>query len=347
MTAHVRRWSVAPAIVVLAVGLAACGGDNGGSGGEDLTYEDSPLNTIFAGLSSWGDMSEEEMQAQNEEQNRKVEELVAQCMAEQGFDYKPNTDTGSYYYSGDMYEGLEPIEYARQYGYGMTTWEDTPSAQEMNEQEPTEWVDPNADVYESMSDSERAAWDEALWGAPQEWDEDADMEEYEWNWEDSGCYGVAQHQVYEVDSPDGDLMSLYEDPQFAELFEAMGELYTTMQSDPRMAELNKAWANCMADAGFPDFASPEEAQNSINDALNALYEEIDESAWEDPDFTGPDMTEVKKVEIETATADFTCRAEVDYDNEQLRIQFDIEQKFIDENRAAVDALLQAAETARG
>lgn len=352
MPLPVRRLSALvalPAALVLAGALTACSSDGGGGGGgdDDLSYEDSPLNKVFSDISSWSDMSEEEMQALNEEQNRKVEELVAACMAEQGFDYEPNVQSAGVSYSSEQYEGMEPLEYAQQYGYGMTTWEDTPTGQEMSQQEPDEYVDPNADVYETMSETERAAWDAALWGAPQEYDEEADAESYEYDWESAGCYGSAQHQIYEVDSPDAALIALQQDPQYAELFDGMNDLYTNLASDPKMSDLNSKWSSCMADAGYPGFSTVDDAMNSINEAQNALYEDVDEDAWADPSYTGPDLTELKTQEIATATADFTCRAEIDYEDESLRIQFELEQEFLDQNRDAIDSYVAAAQAARG
>lgn len=343
------RWAVLPAALALGFAVTGCSNDGGGGGGgNDLTYEDSPLYSMYDELYGFSEMSQEEAQAESDEQNRKVEELVASCMAEQGFDYIPNTTNSGTVYVGEENSEIDPLEYARQYGYGMTTWEDTPDGQAMAEQDAqTEYVDPNQDTYEAMSESERAAWDAALWGAPQEYDEDADIEEYEYNWEDGGCYGVAQHEVYEVDNPGAAVDQLREDPQYTDLFTAMDNLYQTMQSDPKLTELNSQWSSCMADAGYPDFTTAEDAMMSVNDELNALYEAVPEEAYNDPNFTGPDMTEIKKLEIETATADYTCRDKVDYDDEMLRIQFDLEQQLMDDYSAEIESLLAAVEASRG
>ncbi|OJX97858.1 MAG: hypothetical protein BGO96_13130 [Micrococcales bacterium 73-15] len=333
-----RRSAATGAVLVLVAALAACSnGDGGGSGG-DLTYEDSPINSYFEAFNVMGDMSQEEQQAFYDERDRKTEDLVAQCMADQGFEYNPQSSRTTYVGSSNE-DGPQwgTLEFAQQYGYGAFSW---PGQEEMELQEPEEWVDPNQDIIDSMSESELTAWQEALWGAPQEWDEDADMEEYEWNWEDSGCYGWAQHEL-EADDPWTAMNSLYEDPRFAELFAQMGELYTKAESDPRMADLTGKWSSCMADAGYT-FANPNEAQQSIYDLQNGLWEGHED----DPEYMGPsdeELAPIKEQELETAVADFTCQDELNYQQEQLSIQFKIEQEFVDANKDALEELSAAAQ----
>lgn len=84
-----------------------------------------------------------------------VEELVAACMAEAGFTYEPRTPPAGD--DGDTSE-LAPDEFASEFGFGFTTLEgDGASADETPD-------DPNQAKVTEMSEAERAAWDEALWG---------------------------------------------------------------------------------------------------------------------------------------------------------------------------------------
>lgn len=330
------------AVSALTLVLASCSGDKPGTGGgDDLSWEDSPISKAMG--YDGGDFSQqdqEEAQAEMDEQNRKMEELVASCMAEEGFDYVPNTNNGGSISYEPAGEETDPLENARQNGYGITTgW--GPVTDPGVEEEV--YVDPNAETYEAMSESERTAWDKALYGTPPEFTEETDMEEFEYNWEDSGCYGVAQHEVYEVENGQEGLMAVYDDPQWAELMEEMSALYTDAQNDPRMKELNTKWSSCMSEAGF-DFANTEEAFNSINDRLNKFWEEN----ADDPEYTGPteeDLAPIKEEEIKVAVADYTCQDEIDLQNESMRIQFEIEQEFVDEHKAELEAFAAALEAA--
>jgi len=323
------------AAAALALGLTACGsGEGGGSGdGGELTYEDSPLAEFFS-TGEEAEFDQEAEEARYAEESARLEQLVAECMAEQGFEYTPVDSSGSISFGPQMDEDYDPVENARQNGYGFFTYEDQ-AAQEPQE----EFVDPNQDYVESMSESEQTAYYEALNGPMVEYDEDAEMET-EWNWEEAGCYGSAQHQVYDVESEQAAEMDVYSDPRWEELMTAMSATYEQAQSDPRMVEINESWATCMADAGHPDFATPQESMDSIMELQNSFWEDHQD----DPDYTGPtedELATAKEQEIELATADYTCQDETDFAAEQLRVQFEIEQEFVDENRAELEAFSEA------
>lgn len=334
MPATRNRWMLATAALVLPLLLASCGSnDRAGDGdattastatgsassGEDLTWEDSPLQKEFEGLSALTAMSEEEQQQQMADQTRRVEDLVAECMAEQGFDYQPNTGMVDEIMTA-LEGSADGLEYAQQYGYGINTQNEEASSETAS--------DPNAEAYEAMSEAERAAWDEALYGEMLEVS-DEEVSATEFDWESAGCYGVAQQQVYEVESDDGAILTIAQQPQFAELMMAMGSLYMGGSSDPALVELNQEWSDCMADAGYSDLAAPEDALASIASS------------------TETDEAKLRELEIATATADYTCQESVDYDNRSLQVQFAAEEKFIEDYREDIDAFVAAIEEARG
>lgn len=344
----VRRLAAALGAAGLAAALASCSSLPGGDS-DDLTWEDSPLNEYWEQIYGTAEIDQEEQEAEWEAQDRQREELVAQCMAEQGFDYTPNVQSGGVYYYDDSAEGLDPIEYAQQYGYGIYTWEDMYPQDESE----GEWVDANADVYESMSDSEREAWDRALYGEDafvdmSDWTEEEMLEyeqNYEWDWETAGCYGYAENEIWGYDE-EGETNDPYSDPRFAELIEAMNSLYEDAASDPRVSELSSEWATCMANAGFPGFSSPEEPWEAISNLSNEFYEGLGELTDEDwaaglGDPSDELMAEWKEQEIATAVADYTCQDEIDYQNTQLEVQFELEREFIDTYRADLDAFAAA------
>src|SRR5690606_41250622 len=68
-------------------------------------------------------------------------------------------------------------------------------------QEPVEeWADPNGGYVMAMPPAEPEAYFEALHGPMEEFEDDgewvADVD-VEYSWEDAGCYGLAQHEVYD------------------------------------------------------------------------------------------------------------------------------------------------------
>ena len=321
--------------MISVLALSGCAAAGSGGGGE-LSYEDSPLGTYTTAL--YGDIDREKFEAQQAE----VEELVAACMKEEGFEYLPNTQNGGgVVMSSDDMEDRETEEWVASNGYGMIQ-----SAEQMAEQQAQseELVDPNAEYTASLSESEQAAFYETLYGPGPSEEEMEAMEagdgSYEYNWETAGCQGAAQNEVQ------GGAQDAYNDPKFAGLFEKMNELYTKAMEQPAVKELDAKWADCMADAGYSEFTSKSEAMMSISDAQNEFYEnqEFDETGTP----IAPDeaaMEELRQKEIDLALADFRCSEKLDYMQKSLEAQFALETQFVEDNKSELDALL--AEYATG
>jgi hypothetical protein len=108
----------------------------------------------------------------------------------------------------------------------------------------------------------------------------------------------------------------------------------------------------MDDAGEPGFTAQLDAQQSISDEQSALFDaaygdgttEVD---VESPDFVdpseSPEMKELGEREIELALVDLECKEKTSYMKQALEIQFAIEEKFIAENKADLEAFKAAAE----
>ncbi|OAN43079.1 hypothetical protein [Microbacterium sp. H83] len=333
--------STGPLAVCTAAALALVLAGCSGSGDADLDYEDSPL-TKYLSSAYGGDLSQEEQQKQFEEQQRQQEELMAECMADEGFEYTPNLQSGGIVFSDDEVP-WEPDEkeWVEKYGYGIVN---NPYNDMTEEQSSEEYVDPNAEYVQSLSESEQTAFYETAYGVPPEEDELAEDGSYEYSWEDAGCQGWAQHELQGEDPWQAD--------EFAELRTKMDELWTSLQDAPEYAELNAAWAACMDEGGEPGFATQMEAQQSISDEQSALFDaaygdgttEVDPEAaeFEDPS-TSPEMKALGEREIELAIVDLGCRAETSYTKKSLEIQFALEEKFIAENKADLEAFKAAAE----
>lgn len=333
------------AVALAALALTGCTGGDGTPSADD--WKNSPLNKYLA--STWGgDLSEEEQQRRSNEQQMQVEELVAKCMTEQGFEYQPvdYSSMTSYGFNGDEWKP-DSREWVSQWGYGAIDW---PGKEEMEAQPPSEeeWVDPNQDYVASLSESEQAAYQEALYGPQPTEDQLNEDGSYEYDWENAGCQGTAQHEVYGS-------QSLWENEEFADLTEAMQKMYQDVENDPRNVELDEAWASCMADAGFTGFSKQWDAQQSIYDEQNKFWEngpqwdesksdEENQQVFEDyQKQIDKEMEPLKEKEIELALADLDCREKTDYRGAKMKIQFEIEQRFVDDHKTELEAFKAAAE----
>lgn len=340
------RSSVPFAALAASATIIALAGCAGASSGSELTPEDSPLSEYLS--AAWGgDLSPEEQQKKFAEQQAKVEALVAQCMADEGFEYAPAGDVSLDISTGDEWEP-DKREWVEKYGYGYVT---SPGAEEPVEEPAEESVDPNAEYVSSLSASEQTAFYETLYGVSPS-DEELEDGTYEYRWEDAGCQGRAQHEVSGDDPAQNE--------EFTALWEKLQKLSTEAQEGPELADLNAEWATCMADHGEPGFATQSEAGQSIIDAQEKIYEQASgddgsgdggESAdgasadIEDPNESS-EMKALGEREIELALVDLECREKTSFTSRSLEIQFAVEEKFIAENKAELDAFKAAAEQSK-
>jgi hypothetical protein len=331
---RIRR-ALAPlsAMAAIALLLSGCSGSDGdATGASDGAEQESPLaeylNAVYG-----GDLSPEEQEREFAEQQREQEELVAQCMKEEGFEYTPDTSSSSYSASDGTEWEPDEREWVAQYGYGAVK---SPFSEEPPPPE-EEYVDPNGDYVASLSESEQTAFYEALHGPMPDEDEMSEGGEFEYDWSAAGCYGAAQHEVAGEDPSQSEA--------FKPLFDAINKLYEDTASWPGMAELDQEWATCMDTAGQGGHASPTDAQTSIFDDLNKIYESVEMS--EDGSAPGgPDQAAIDALaerEVELALVDLECREETDYRDRFAEITRTVEQQFIDDHKAELDAMVAAAE----
>jgi hypothetical protein len=293
--------------------------------------EEPPLSQFFEAAHG-GALSPEEQEKKAAEDERQREELIAQCMTEEGFEYTPNIRDASSVTAAEGEEwDPESRKWVAQYGYGIINYpgrDDADSGEQV--------VDANADYVASLSESERTAFDEALYGpVPAEEETPAEDEAAEWDWTAAGCLGWAEHELEQS----GQLPAM---PEAHEpLMQAVNEFYENLSSSPELTEIDAEWASCMTGAGQPGFSAQSDAQTSINDESIALYDKAGE--------TGPDkaaLAEVGEKEIELALVDLECREETDYRNSVQEVQNKQEQQFIDDHKAQLEAFKADLEQAR-
>ncbi|TYP81910.1 hypothetical protein [Blastococcus xanthinilyticus] len=320
------------AAAVLAVLLSGCSGsEEDATGASGDAEQESPL-TEYLSAAYGADLSPEEQERQFAQQQRETEELVAQCMQDEGFEYRPDTSATVSFSGEDIEWEPDEREWVAQYGYGAVT---SPMAEETPAEH--EYVDPNADYVATLSESEQTAFYEALHGPMPDEEETSGDASFEYDWTTAGCYGAAQHEVAGEDPAQSE--------EFKPLFDALNELYVDMASWPGMAELDAEWTACMDAAGHGGHANPMEATDSIHQELNAMYENVGMSdeglASGEPDQAAIDALGEREVEL--ALADLDCREETDYRERHAEITRQIEQQFIDDHKTELDAMVAAVQ----
>lgn len=346
---------------VLALSLAACtaeptADDSDGGGGGNAAEYTSPLTPYYDALYSSGADSEQQQKKQLE-LNAKTEELVAACMKDQGFEYTPaQPDSQS---ERDLLNGVEsdddaedielawkPDERAwvEKYGYGIVDW---PGRVEIEQQAAaaadSNTADAGDEYYDSLSESQRAAYDEALHGPAVDKEAVLADENYEYKWEEAGCYGKAGHEL------EGEMGETFDPTEYQDLMDRMTALSDEIATDPEIAALDAEWATCMADAGESGFTVQADAKLSIGVAFDGLYNvadggELTEMPDLSPD-TNPEAAEIQKRELALALVDLGCREETSYQDTWEKVTNDREQDFLDANRAELDAMKLALEQA--
>jgi len=353
-----RSFYLSVSLVLVGTMLAACtttpaepgitGSD--GSASSNATAEPassvSPLDE-FMGGSAWN--NQEDFQRAVNEFNVRREELIAQCMNEAGFEYRPDVNSGSWSISTPLLDDVNSNdrEWITQYGFGIISGQASFSGGSIWD---TRDDDPNAEIVESLSESERAAYQIALRGP-----EDAFPTEQGFDWNEfmstsQGCWGRAVVQAQSENA-----LFLRQADEFTPLFEALEEVYVALREDPDFVAAESDWSNCMADAGHPGFGSPISASNSMWEPLFDLQFEMELSMPQVRDAVntgsiplpeGFDAAQMRNNEIELALADLDCRASTNYSARVDAVQHALEAQFVTDHRAALEAY-RDAEAQRG
>ena len=290
---HSLRNTSLPAAAMVVVLAAACGGEDGSAaadavsgattgdavpdrspapsaspsaagGADEDSREDSDdpdeperLGDYLPGFGFGSDP--EQQQAFYERRERRVQELIAQCMAGEGFEYIPVVRPVPTFAFG----AVDEVEYARERGFGITThFGEESEAFQSGE----EWTDPNRAIIDALSDSERQAYHDTLYAPPEPAGTETDPETgsvtevYEGY--DEGCQGRAYREVY----VDDELTELYEQLDLESMWERA-------QADPRMTDLSDEWSRCMGDRGY-DYDDPDDLWESMYQDFEARLEEI-------------------------------------------------------------------------
>ena len=335
--------------------LSGCGGTddadlglNGNAG--DLHWDDSRFDSANFRLASESFMSliglgigtaDDEAQRRMLELQTQHEELVAQCMREAGFEYIPHLPASSTENPGN----INSREFRAAYGFGYfprpltaDEWEAVAQAQQQ---------DPNLAIIENMTESEALAYQLALQGPP-------DLRADDGTPLIGGCQGWANEQLTgQWADNDGDNFSqsaadLWNSDEFAPLRSAFNLRFVNLEDYPLVAELQADWADCMADAGWPDLMQRSQALEFSQARAEAFTFEWTENwqtgemkpGWETA------LPEALQADIDLALTDFDCAEAVNFSRRHNAVIFAIDQQFLDDHASEFAALKSAAEQSR-
>ena len=310
-----RRLLIAGA-ALLALAASACGG---GGDGDPAAAEPASLEEALG-------MDEKAMQ----ERERKVQDAVAECMRDQGFEYIP-LDPSQLRMEVRGPGSFDTSRFRRTRGYGISTGLlDRPTEQDQDD-------NPNEAIKERLSEADRAAWDRALWGEFANPDvpgggviirggpggDDGGVDDNA----NGGCFQEAQAAVPGGPNPDT-------------LGPKLMELADRVRSDPRMVRANADWARCMADAGY-SYESPDEIMEYLGRKMAELQ------GIDPPDDGGPGiridgpasvadldsekLNALQQEELAIAKADDRCSIETKRRAIAKEVRREAEQRFLEEN----------------
>jgi len=362
------------AIIVAAMLLAACG-EGGGTSSEETSDSDTSTSEgtatggddSLADFFGYGSEDPQEAQAQYMDEEARRQELIRACMAGEGFDYTPVMPPED---SFQVWDPDDEEELAKTQGFGITTWYGNEEVFDSG----VEWVDPNQEMVEAMSETEQQAYFEALYGTEEEQMEGTTTEIDPETGEEitysegfgAGCEGEASTEIWGDQSQTADL--------WEELSPEMDAMYERLQADPRILELDEQWAACMADAGheyesrtqmyevvFDDFSQRFEAivgpnggytdpfegwsqeeidaffEEKTEDEIEAFFEESQQQNQADIDQEA--LSALQQEERDVAVADRQCGAA--YDEQYQEIAAEFEAEFIEANRGILEQIREA------
>ncbi|HEY0187643.1 MAG TPA: hypothetical protein VGC67_09165 [Cellulomonas sp.] len=141
----------------------------------------------------------------------------------------------------------------------------------------------------------------------------------------------------------------------------MAARWERVAASAEIVALNGEWSGCMAEAGFADLTTVDDAQQELYTGWSTVQ------GWSDPEYTAlaeswdwgarpdgppapePDAAAVADFtakEIAQAVADLGCQDQIDYSSRALAIDHADQQEFVDQHRDELEAWVEAAAEAR-
>ena len=265
----------------------------------------------------------------------KVQEAIRVCMKTQGFDYVPiDTSQGNFKVSiGGIGEGSDDPKFRRTKGYGITTM-----LGQRRRPAGSGPKDPNATIRNGLSDADKEAYDEALYGAnrPQRVEgpngggmimrreAGGTSSSTDAGPTDEGCFGTSQKSV-----PGGP----------ATLGDSLQELDDRIQNDPRMIQAQRDWVSCIAEAGYDQFQEPDDIPEYLMSELQKISGGPSSSdadggtsfAIGGDDIDPTKLAALQREELALAKLDDGCKKKTGAEKVAKQVQKDAQQRFLDDH----------------
>ncbi len=285
-----KRWLTG--VFAFSLVATACGTDgetteaaseDGPQSFEDIEYT-SPIMD-FLGVDT--DFQSDDAEAEFAAQATEAEEVIAQCMREEGFEYTPVDQTQFTSFGFDN-EDLPwgSRAWTEKYGFGITTQRFSQSEvgpdligydDSAFEEESGEFVDPNQDYLDSLSPNEQDAYYEALYGDEPDLGPDATEEEwneaYE-NYQPTGCQAKAW------EGEDGVFGNSPEAKFYEEFGDELDDLYERLEADPRVAEHLTKVSDCLAEDGLEYSGDMEDLYQEYESKLSGIGPDYSQDPFE-------------------------------------------------------------------
>ncbi|GEM_PF-760606 len=303
----------------------------------------TPFSPYLAAVDAVAGVSEDAAQASAARQ-QKVQQLVATCMKDAGFEYVPaatdEAEPTSYPWTEDVV-GLPQLPDDRaeveRVGYGVDDV-DAAEAARLDSQE----LDPNDAYAETLGAAGQAEYYATLTGSDGPDDPQPDPT--------GGCYGRSDAAVPASDDEGRGALA----EQYGQLFAGMGSLRMRgLQADTRVADLNARWYGCVLDAGY-DLSPPEGVDVDTFSPVDTYFLAVRTPPGGVAGYPG-ELETADDIPVEErylvgsaeeraiAVVDFDCRVATDYEQTLVTALVDLEAQFVAAHRQELDELLAAVE----
>lgn len=235
-----------------------------------------------------------------------VEDAIAACMADEGFEYVPHVREPAF----EGFPDAEDEKFVRTYGYAKTVSAFSGPDQPSN---------PNDEIRNALSDRARAEYDLSLEGDGQE----------------PGCYRES------ADKASDDLSISAGDPDLTEFASLEADLRTLgerIQADKRLEQPQQAWSDCMAQAGHPGLEELWDPRELVSERIRQVPGYAEWLAEQDYsyvrgtfDIDPATYEDLLDYEITVATADYECLDE-HYADVFNAVRRDLEAEFVENHR---------------
>lgn len=274
-----------------------------------------------------------------------IQEAIAACMKEQGFEYHLESDPVD-----DL--SLNPADQlalAERRGYGIVGDYSTLDGTLQEELTPQ-------DLYLStLSEAAQAEYFEALSGDM--WREVADAvaedRDYDYDWRRAGCEGAAEHEAWGAAESEPEVSV---PPEHQEVLALMSALPDQIEGTDEWRDGLARWSSCMSDLGY-SYETPDDAFDGILDEYVDLLSDVTPTEWVTLDEETimavegsgglPDRATYEALQVlerETATADVSCQQEVGLADASTRGLWELQHQFLVDHREELDAFLAWAQS---